>query len=100
MGEKPGLAIFENVIAAPWGKMQEYITGRVKLSESDSKKAIKEIDHKKKELVFLYEHNDIIVDDVPSVYGIRCGAVVSGFLRPGSNALQLIEWPAGSSKKK
>ena len=30
--EKPKYAIFENVDKAPWLKMSEYITGRIKLS--------------------------------------------------------------------
>jgi hypothetical protein len=98
--EKPAMALFENVQTAPWLKMQEYITGRVKLSECDSSKAIKEIKDKGKELTFvLDEDGDIVVDRVPAVYGVRCGAVVSGFLRPGSSSLKEVRWPAQIQKK-
>ena len=41
--EKPAVAIFENVDNAPWGKMQEYIRGRLILSERNSIKNITEI---------------------------------------------------------
>ena len=98
--EKPAMAIFENVQTAPWLKMQEYITGRVKLSECDSSKAIKEIKDKGKELTFILdEDGDIVVDRVPAVYGVRCGTVVSGFVRPGSSKMNKVHWPAQSQKK-
>jgi hypothetical protein len=79
--------------------MQEYITGRVKLSECDSKKAVKEIQNANKELVFVQDkEKNIIVDEVPAVYGVRCGAVVSGFMQPGSKKLKTVQWPSGSLK--
>ena len=81
------------------GKMQEYITGRVKLSDCDSKKAIKEIKDKKKDLGFILDDQNIVVDDVPAVYGVRCGAVVSGFLKSGSTKLHEVQWPSKSKNK-
>ena len=41
--EQPAVALFENVDKAPWEKMQEYIQGRLKLSERNSIKNITEI---------------------------------------------------------
>ena len=41
--EQPSVAIFENVDNAPWAKMQEYIQGRLQLSERNSIKNITEI---------------------------------------------------------
>jgi hypothetical protein len=38
--KKPAVAIFENVINAPWNKMQEYITGRLDLGNRNDKKGI------------------------------------------------------------
>jgi site-specific DNA-cytosine methylase len=37
---QPPFAIFENVDGAPWGKMQEYIQGRINLAERNNNKAI------------------------------------------------------------
>jgi site-specific DNA-cytosine methylase len=97
--EMPKMAIFENVEGAPWEKMSEYITGRVKLSECDKNKAIKNIKDKNKGLTFVRETGgDIVVDYVPAVYGIRCGAVVEGFLEGTSTKLRKVEWPSSSKK--
>lgn len=41
--QQPPVAIFENVDNAPWGKMQEYICGRVFLGNRNVTKGIKEI---------------------------------------------------------
>jgi len=41
--EQPAVALFENVDNAPWTKMQEYIQGRLNLSERNSIKNITEI---------------------------------------------------------
>ena len=37
---QPPFAIFENVDGAPWGKMQEYIQGRINLADRNNNKAI------------------------------------------------------------
>ena len=114
--------------------MQEYITGRVKLSECDSKKAITgkfassqdlhvnqcvcrarrqlltqcalfgcapiDIKDPKAQLTFVLDDSENIVTDlVPSVYGVRCGAVVDGFLRPNSTKLHAVQWPSKSKKE-
>lgn len=100
--EQPHFAIFENVIGAPWGKMKEYITGRVKLSECDNKKAVKvDAKDKKKDLIFcLNEDGNIIVDQVPSVYGVRCQSEVEGFLTEKKpHDVQAIVWPHSTKKK-
>jgi hypothetical protein len=41
--EQPSVALFENVDNAPWDKMQEYIRGRLHLSERNSIKNITDI---------------------------------------------------------
>lgn len=41
--EQPAVAIFENVLNAPWDKMQEYIRGRLNLKDRNSIKNITEI---------------------------------------------------------
>ena len=100
--EQPHFAIFENVIGAPWGKMQEYITGRVKLSECDNKKAVKvDTKDKKKDLIFcLDKDKNIIVDQVPSVYGVRCQCEVEGFLTESEpHDVKPIIWPHTALKK-
>ena len=38
--KQPPVAIFENVYGAPWGKMQEYIEGRINLADRNDTKAI------------------------------------------------------------
>lgn len=71
--------------------MQEYIRGRIKLSDCASTKAIKENKDKGKDLTFvLDDDNKIVVDFVPAVYGVRAGAVVAGFLRPDQNEVNPI----------
>ena len=99
--KQPSLAIFENVIGAPWGKMSEYITGRVKLSDCASTKAISGLKQsdKKKEIIFSRESNGkIVVEQVPPFYGVMCGAVVKGFLRGDSDEIVDVKWPWPTSK--
>jgi hypothetical protein len=77
--------------------MAEYITGRIRLSDCDLKKNISDIKDKAKQLTFvLDERKRILVDEVPAVYGVRCGAVVSGYLRAGQSELQSVRWPKGT----
>jgi len=45
--EQPSVALFENVDNAPWDKMQEYIRGRLNLSERNSIKNITQISKEK-----------------------------------------------------
>jgi len=51
---QPPVAIFENVDGAPWTKMQEYITGRVKLSGRNDTKAIKDASKKAGKCLFVF----------------------------------------------
>jgi len=81
-------------------KMQEYITGRVKLSECADTKCIKENKDKDKELTFVLDEDDnIVVDFVPAVFGVRAGAVVAGFLRPGENEVNPITMTYSKKKQ-
>ena len=43
--KQPPVAVFENVDGAPWNKMQEYITGRIDLSQRNENRGI--VDAKK-----------------------------------------------------
>lgn len=56
--------------------MQEYVTGRVKISNCSSSKAIKEVtaQEKKLDLTFALVNGKIVTDKVPGVYGVRCGS--------------------------
>ncbi|GKY91341.1 hypothetical protein MPSEU_000106300 [Mayamaea pseudoterrestris] len=94
--EKPAMTIFENVLNAPWEKMSDYITGRVRLSEIDKRKNISDVKAKDKgaKLTFICVKGSIVVDKVPGTYGVRCGAKVKGFLRGGSSSLCNVEWPS------
>ena len=100
--EKPKYAICENVDKAPWGKMSEYITGRIKLSTVGKKDKIKKINGASKgksgHLEFVRKDGNIVVDNVPAEYGVRCGATVSGYRKEGSAVNHKIKWPNKSKK--
>ena len=80
--------------------MAEYITGRVKLSECSSSKAISNNNDKNKKLSFKQDDTGkIVVEEVPGVYGVRCGAVVKGFSKGHSTIVQTVEWPDSSKER-
>lgn len=59
-----------------------------------------DIKDKGAQLTFVLDKSkNIVTDRVPSVYGVRCGAVVGGFLRPNSNKLHAVKWPSKSKKE-
>ena len=92
---KPAFCIFENVQSAPWEKMKEYITGRVRLANCSDSKAVKGYDKKRAktmQLTFAMDGDSIVVEQVPAVYGVRCGAVVKGFLKGDSDVLREVSW--------
>jgi hypothetical protein len=71
------------------------------LSDCDSSKAVSIIKGECKDLSFALDgKTTIIVDYVPSFYGIRCGAVVEGIIRGDSNSVSKIQWPKNRSKTK
>jgi len=83
--------------------LPQYITGRIKLSSCDNSKAIKEASKKGgKDLEFIFDDKskEILVNRVPPVYGVRCGAAVKGFLTPASKTMRSISWPSKKSKAK
>jgi len=100
--EKPKYAIFENVDKAPWLKMSEYITGRIKLSTVGEKDKIKKTGGASKgksgHLEFVRKDGGIVVDNVPAEYGVRCGATVSGYTKGGSSVTHEMKWPNKSKK--
>ena len=100
--ETPEFAIFENVIGAPWEKMKEYITGRIKLDNASNAKQIGEVKaaEKKMDLTFVLENREIIVDHVPGVFGVRCGSVVDGFMKGNSTKVQSVSFPTTAKCKK
>lgn len=78
--------------------MAEYIEGKIKLSSCDQKKAITGA-KKNEKLEFIYKDGKIIVDKVPSVFGVRCGATVAGYSTPSdleSNRIRPVKWPKKS----
>lgn len=99
--EQPDFTIFENVIGAPWAKMQEYVTGRVPLATAEAaNKAIKSTrkeDLATKALTFeIQDNGDIMASAIPLNVGVRCGAVVEGFLR--GTKLTPATWPKKNKK--
>lgn len=101
--EQPAVALFENVDKAPWEKMQEYIQGRLKLSERNSIKNITEIKKDQadadNELTFeVDEEGRYVVEAVPRQVGIKAGNVVQGFVRGDDDPSNV--QPLKSSKKK
>jgi site-specific DNA-cytosine methylase len=100
--EKPKYAIFENVDGAPWQKMSEYITGRIKLSTVAMKDKIKKTGGASKgksgHLEFVRKDGNIVVDNVPAEYGVRCGATVSGYTKEGCSVTHEMKWPNKSKK--
>lgn len=101
LDQQPPFAILENVIGAPWDKMSEYITGRIKLANCSSSKAIKDIKDKNKDLTFRFDSakKEIVVEYVPAVYGVRAGAVVDGYLKDDSDEVHPVKWSQGKDKK-
>eukprot|EP00584_Thalassiosira_punctigera_P025640 CAMPEP_0172555300 /NCGR_PEP_ID=MMETSP1067-20121228/58342_1 /TAXON_ID=265564 ORGANISM="Thalassiosira punctigera, Strain Tpunct2005C2" /NCGR_SAMPLE_ID=MMETSP1067 /ASSEMBLY_ACC=CAM_ASM_000444 /LENGTH=2498 /DNA_ID=CAMNT_0013343815 /DNA_START=188 /DNA_END=7684 /DNA_ORIENTATION=+ len=84
--EQPAVAIFENVDNAPWVKMQEYIEGRLNLSERNSIKNITEIKKHQadadNQLKFSIDDDGrYVVEEVPRQVGACAGCVVQGFVR-------------------
>ena len=100
--EKPKYCMFENVIGAPWEKMKEYITGRIKLSNCSSSKAINNIKaaEKRMDLTFALTGGRIVVDHVPGIYGVRCGSVVKGFVKGDSSKTNKVTFPTSAKCKK
>ena len=89
--KQPPTAIFENVDGAPWAKMQEYITGRVQLSQRNDTKAIKDSNKKgdaDNKLLFSVDSSNgrYVAEEIPRQVGIRAGSVVQGFVRSGHDS--------------
>jgi hypothetical protein len=91
--KKPPFCVLENVQNAPWDKMSEYIEGKIFLGNASSKKAI--TGGKKDEtLQFISLDKKVIVDKVPSVFGVRCGSCVLGFTKAGDDEEVIpVRWP-------
>jgi hypothetical protein len=63
--KQPNVALFENVDGAPWGKMQEYIRGRIFLGDRNDTKAIKDAKKKAGEffVCFLTYFPDLVISN-------------------------------------
>jgi site-specific DNA-cytosine methylase len=108
--EKPQICILENVTEAPWQKMADYICGRIKLSDCDSQKASEnsatrddskqESKTDQNEVIFSFslEVLKIVVEAVPSLIGIQCGATVFGYLKGIQGKIYPVEWPINTPK--
>jgi len=88
------------VTGAPWEKMREYVTGRVKLSNCSASKAIKDHKDKKMDLTFALVNGKIVVDYVPGIYGVRCDSVVEGFVKGDSSKMNKITFPTKAKCQK
>eukprot|EP00934_Nitzschia_sp_Nitz4_P001526 Nitzschia sp. Nitz4//scaffold16_size188269//113894//121049//NITZ4_001800-RA/size188269-processed-gene-0.61-mRNA-1//1//CDS//3329538544//1526//frame0 len=101
--QQPPTAIFENVDGAPWGKMQEYIRGRINLADRNVTKAIKDASKKAdadNELLFsVNEDGHYVAEAIPRQVGIRAGSVVEGVVRAGNDASDVEPLCAGSKAK-
>ncbi|KAL7543053.1 hypothetical protein ACHAXR_012745 [Thalassiosira sp. AJA248-18] len=101
--EQPAVALFENVDKAPWEKMQEYIQGRLKLSDRNSIKNITEIkkdqaDADNKLKFMIDDEGRYVVEEVPRQVGVKAGCVVEGFVR-GDDDPSNVQPLKASSKK-
>jgi C-5 cytosine-specific DNA methylase len=92
--EQPQVCVLENVTGAPWQNMADYICGRIKLWEDDSKKganncgskdgAKQELKKDINDLVFSFciDTSKIVVEEVPFFLGVQCGdSVIAGYLK-------------------
>jgi site-specific DNA-cytosine methylase len=102
--KQPPVAIFENVDGAPWGKMQEYIVGRVNLAERNNAKNITSDGKKKADADNLLkfsvnEEGRYVAEEIPRQVGIRAGSVVHGFVRNGRKASDVEPLTSNKSSK-
>jgi site-specific DNA-cytosine methylase len=95
--EQPQACILDNIREAPWQKMADYICGRIKLSDCDSKKALGNEDSN---LLFSFSlsGSKIVVEAVPSFLSVQCGATVAGYLKGIQGMIHPVEWPNNKPK--
>ncbi|GMH56832.1 hypothetical protein TrLO_g11280 [Triparma laevis f. longispina] len=86
--EMPAFALFENVLGAPWEKMDEYITGKVPVYLSEHSKKSVRLDKTNavaKEagmiIKFVKEDNAYVADEVGGYYGVKPGQKLTKILR-------------------
>mmetsp|Transcript_18227 Transcript_18227/g.26821 ORF Transcript_18227/g.26821 Transcript_18227/m.26821 type:complete len:2370 (-) Transcript_18227:73-7182(-) len=100
--KQPAVAMFENVNGAPWAKMQEYITGRLDLSERNNTKAIKSSKDKAdadNDLKFsIDDEGRYVAEEIPRQVGIRAGSIVEGFVKEGQSARNVVTIKSKSKK--
>ena len=91
---QPPFAIFENVDGAPWGKMQEYIQGRINLAERNNNKAITSTKRKNNadsDLIFrVNDDGRYEAKSIPPQVGMKAGDVVEGFVKGGRDSSDVV----------
>ncbi|VEU41203.1 unnamed protein product [Pseudo-nitzschia multistriata] len=91
---QPPFAIFENVDGAPWGKMQEYIQGRIYLPNRNYNKAITSTKRKTnadEDLVFIVnDKGRYEAKAIPPQVGMKAGDIVQGFVKEGAVSSDVI----------
>jgi hypothetical protein len=100
--EKPKVAIFENVLNAPWTKMQEYIEGRLNLRLRNETKNITGKGRANADKDLKFTVNDdcrYVVEEVPKQIGARAGCVVEGFVKYGDDPSNVQPLRASKSDK-
>eukprot|EP00519_Triparma_laevis_P015236 CAMPEP_0182492916 /NCGR_PEP_ID=MMETSP1321-20130603/1957_1 /TAXON_ID=91990 /ORGANISM="Bolidomonas sp., Strain RCC1657" /LENGTH=558 /DNA_ID=CAMNT_0024695551 /DNA_START=172 /DNA_END=1848 /DNA_ORIENTATION=- len=104
--ETPAFALFENVLGAPWEKMDEYITGKVPVFLSEeSKKSVRldKTNQQAKEagmvIKFVKEDNTYVADEVGGYYGVKPGQKLTKILRFGTGEYEDIEWSISGKSK-
>eukprot|EP00536_Pseudo-nitzschia_multiseries_P006390 jgi/Psemu1/192957/e_gw1.134.12.1 len=103
---QPPFAIFENVDGAPWGKMQEYIQGRIHLPGRNDNKAITSTKRKNnadEDLVFVVNGDGRYeAKSIPPQVGMKAGDIVEGFVKEGhssSDVIALLSEPKNEGKE-
>ena len=91
---KPLWAIFENVLMAPWGKMVEYVEGRITLSTCGDKKGVKPMSASEKKVkdleLVIDKDGNFVSDAIPLNIGVKTGQIVEGVIRY-SDGKQVVE---------
>ena len=103
---KPRYVVLENVVGAPWDKMQSYITGRVPLKTVYAKlgagkkggEAAK--DEAKEDVELKVEDGALVVVAVPKHVGVRLDAKLLGYVDDDSDDAELSPISAAKVLKK
>ena len=90
----------EGDLKGSWHKMQQYVTGRVPLSDCDYEKANGTAKSQVKDMLFSFDEDsqNIVVEEVPSFCGVQCGATVAGYMQGIEGTIHPLLWPQDKGK--